>query len=291
MSNALLYILTVVIWGSTWIAIKYQLGDVAILVSIAHRFMLAAVIIFCFLLLRRKLQALGWRNHLFACVQGLCLFCINYVFIYHATMELTSGLVAVVFSTMVIMNLVNGSLFLGLPANKMVGLGGLIGLVGMVGVFLPELTSLNLTDASLRGLLMCLAGTFSASLGNIIAMRNRRHDLDVLSCNAWGMFYGASILYLAAVFLGQSITLDTSSTYILSLGYLSLFGSVVAFWAYITLIGKIGADRASYTSLLFPVVALLISTVLEDYSWTWAAFLGLCLVLVGNAIVLRSPRA
>lgn len=291
MNNLVLYIATVLIWGSTWIGIKYQLGDVSPLVSIAHRFMLAAVLIFVYLLLRRQLARVSSTHHLFIALQGLCLFCTNYVFIYTATAQLTSGLVAVVFSTMVIMNMVNAAIFLGMPMSPMVALGGAVGLLGMAGVFLPELQALDLSDANFRALLMCLAGTLSASLGNIVAARNQRSGLDVLTCNAWGMLYGALTLYVVALLLGHRITLSAEPAYLMSLVYLSVFGSVVAFWAYVTLIGTIGADRASYTSLLFPIVALAISTLLEGYSWTWVAAGGLCLVLVGNALVMRRGKA
>ena len=165
MSNSLLYLLTVVIWGSTWIAIKYQLGDVSPLVSIGHRFLLASILIFAYLLVRGRLQRLGPRDHLRVCAQGLTLFCINYVFIYTATADLASGLVAVVFSCMVILNMFGSALFLGAPASWTVGLGAVVGMAGMVGVFLPELEALDLTDANFRALLLCFAGTCSASLG------------------------------------------------------------------------------------------------------------------------------
>lgn len=291
MNNTVLYLLSVLIWGSTWIAITYQLGTVAPVVSIAHRFLLAALFIFAWLLMRREFARLGWRDHGFMYLQGLCLFCVNYLFIYTATETLTSGLVAVVFSSMVILNMLNGALFLGLPTNLMIGVGALVGMLGMVGVFLPELEALDLTDANFRALLMCLAGTFSASLGNVIASRHHRRQIPVLSSNAWGMLYGSLTLYLVALLLGEDIVLDLSPAYLLSLGYLSIFGSVVAFWAYLTLIGRMGADRASYINLIIPVVALLISTLVEGYQWSLLAFAGLCLVLLGNWLVMRRGRA
>ncbi len=291
MNNTFLYLLTVIVWGSTWIAIKYQLGDISPLVSIAHRFALAALMIFGYLLLRRQLVKLSPRDHLFVLLQGLSLFCLNYVFIYSATLQLTSGLVAVVFSTMVILNMVNAALFFGAPIRRGVALGAAIGLLGMAGVFLPELQSLSLTDDNFRALLMCLAGTVLASFGNMFSVRNQRHHLPLLSCNAWGMLYGALTLYAAALILGQPITLEWSAPYLLSLAYLALFGSVVAFWAYLTLVGNIGPDRAAYTSLVFPVVALLLSTLVEGYTWTLSAIMGMGLVVFGNWLVMRRPRA
>lgn len=287
MNNALLYLTTVVIWGSTWIAIKFQLGAVAPMVSIAHRSFIAASLIFLFLLLRRRLTPLSPANHVWVGLQGLCLFSGNYLFIYPATEHLASGLVAVVFSSMVVLNMLNGALFLRLPVNRLVAIGALVGLLGMAGVFAPELSRFHFSDASFRALLLCFAGTFCASLGNIFAARNSRHGLPVLVCNAWGMLYGALALYLVALASGTPITVDWRPEYLLSLAYLAVFGSVVAFWAYVTLIGNIGPDRAAYSSLLFPVVALLISTLVEGYQWTLLGLGGFVLVLLGNWLVMR----
>ena len=138
--------------------------------------------------------------------------------------------------------------------------------------------------------MFCLAGTCSASLGNILAVSNQRRGLEVLTSNAWGMLYGASTLYAVALIAGQPLAIDWRPPYLVSLAYLAIIGSVVAFWAYVTLIGRIGADRASYTSQLFPLVALLQSTLLEGYTWTWQAVAGLCLVLLGNWIAMRRGR-
>ena len=272
--------MTVLIWGSTWIGIKYQLGVIDPMVSIGHRFALSALLIFIFLWLRREPVLLSWRHHRFIALQGLCLFCMNYFFIYHSELVLTSGLVAVVFSTIVVLNILNSAIFLGQPVNLTVLFGAGLGLLGMVGVFWPELHSLDLSDSSFRALLYCFAGTVLASLGNMIAVRNQRQKIPVLVCNAWGMLYGAGIMYCLALSRGQSLSLEWTPAYLVSLVYLALFGSVIAFWAYITLMGRIGADRAGYSNLLFPLVALLISTLVESYQWSGPALIG---VGVGGA--------
>jgi drug/metabolite transporter (DMT)-like permease len=290
-NNWVLYSLTVVIWGSTWIGIKYQLGVVDPMASVAHRFLLSALLIWVYLLLRRQPLRLPLRDHPFLLLQGVCLFCVNYYFVYHAEMVLTSGLVAVVFSSLMMFNVINGALFMGSPVHGGVVLGGVIGLLGMAAVFWPELDALDLSDQNFVALLYCLAGTALASFGNIIAARNRRHDIPVLVTNTWAMAYGAVAMYIAAIVSGVSITIDWSAPYILSLLYLSIFGSVVAFWAYLTLIGRIGADRAGYANLVFPLVALLISTLMEDYQWTLPALMGLSIVMVGNWLVMRASKA
>jgi drug/metabolite transporter (DMT)-like permease len=129
-----------------------------------------------------------------------------------------------------------------------------------------------------------------ASFGNIIAARNKLHQVPLLPGNTWAMAYGALAMYLAALLTGAPITVGTTAAYLLSLLYLAVFGSVIAFWAYLTLIGNIGADRAGYANLVFPLVALAISTLLESYQWTFTAVTGLGLVVAGNWLVMRSQR-
>lgn len=288
MSAWFLYGLTVLIWGSTWIAIKYQLGTVDPMASIAHRFALSALLILLFLLLRRQSLWLPLRHHPFLLLQGLCLFCGNYYFVYHAELVLASGLVSVVFAGIMMLNVLNGALFLGSPVHAGVVVGGLVGLLGMGMVFWPELKAFNLSDASFVALLYCLAGTLLASFGNIIAARNKLHDLPLLVGNVWAMGYGAAAMYIAALLAGVTISFDTSPAYVLSLLYLVIFGSVIAFWAYLTLVGNIGADRAGYANLLFPLVALAISTAIEGYQWTLVAVAGMSLVVIGNWLVMRA---
>ena len=288
MSNWFLYGLTVLIWGSTWIGIKFQLGTVDPMASIAHRFALSALLIALFLLFQRQSLRLPARHHPFLLLQGLCLFCINYYFVYHAELVLASGLVAVVFAGIMMANVVNGALFLGTPIRGGVVVGGLIGLAGMGAVFWPELTAFTLADASFVALLYCLAGTLMASFGNIIAARNKLQQMPLLPGNTWAMAYGAVAMYLAALITGAPVTVEWTPAYILSLLYLVVFGSIIAFWAYLTLIGNIGADRAGYANLVFPLVALAISTLWEGYQWTLTAVIGLVLVVVGNWLVMRS---
>lgn len=290
MNNWFLYGLTVLIWGSTWIGIKYQLGVVDPMSSIAHRFALSTLLLLLYLLVTRRSLRLEARHHPFLLLQGLCLFSGNYYFVYHAEMVLASGLVAVVFAGIMMFNVFNAAIFLGTPIHAGVVVGGLVGLAGMATVFWPELDALNLTDANFVALLYCLAGTALASFGNIIAARNKLYDVPLLVGNVWAMGYGAAAMYLAALVLGKPIGFDWSAPYVLSLLYLVVFGSVIAFWAYLTLVGNIGPERAGYANLVFPLVALAISTVLEGYQWTLMAVCGLGLVVLGNWLVMRSQR-
>jgi drug/metabolite transporter (DMT)-like permease len=289
--NLFLYLFTVLIWGSTWLAIKFQLGSVDPILSVVYRFTLASLILLAFAGLRKINLRFTARQHLFFALQGALLFSINYLLVYLAEQRLTSGLVAVIFSTLVFMNILIGALFLGTPVRWNVLVGALIGLVGITLVFLPELTAFSLQDSGFVGLLLSLGGTLSASFGNIVAARNQREGLPVVQINAFGMGYGAILMIIVAWITGANFTFEMTPAYILSLVYLSVFGSVIAFGAYLTLLGRIGADRAAYSSLLFPIVALGLSMLFEGYQWSLPALVGVLLVLVGNFIVLsKQPK-
>ena len=144
--------------------------------------------------------------------------------------------------------------------------------------------------ARLRALGLCFIGTLCASIGNMIAVGSIRRGLPVLTCNSWGMVYGALTLYAVALVLGLPITVEPTRAYLGSLVYLAVFATVLAFWAYMSLIARIGADRAAYTTLIFPVVALLVSSLFEDYRWTLWSAAGLGLVVTGNWLAMRGAR-
>ena len=289
MNNALLYVSTILIWGSTWFAITFQLGAVDPALSVAYRFALAAALLFAYCALTRRPLRFSAEEHLFMLLQGTLLFGVNYLLFYQATGHLTSGLVAVIFSSVIVMNIVNGALFLGSRVQGRVLLGAGIGLIGIVLVFLPELTAFDPSNDGAFGLLLGVIATFSASLGNILSARNQRRAIPIIQTNAYGMAYGALLILGYALATGAPLAFDPSPAYIVSLGYLALFGSIAAFGCYLTLLGRIGADRAAYATLLFPVVALGISTVFEGYRWTAYGLTGMSLVLAGNFLVLSRP--
>jgi drug/metabolite transporter (DMT)-like permease len=286
MTDVLLYGTTVAIWGSTWLAIKYQLGVVAPEVSIAYRFALAAAILLVYCWVARRRLRFSLRDHGGMAVQGLFLFSANYFVFYLATFDLTTGLIAVVFSTMVIFNTAFGALLFGLSVRPAVVGGGLLGLAGLVLIFWPEIRAFDLTRAGTLALGLSVLGTALASLGNMASVNNQRRGRPVIETNAYGMAYGAAFMALFALVRGQSFDFDPSAPYVVSLVFLAVFGSVFAFGCYLTLLGRIGADRAAYAMVLFPVIALGLSTLFEGFGWTPAALLGVALVLAGNAVAL-----
>jgi drug/metabolite transporter (DMT)-like permease len=281
-----LYGSTVIIWGTTWLAIKFQLGSVDPMVSVLYRFMVAALTLFLYCKLRSLKMRFGLKDHIFMALQGLVLFSVNYWLIYLAEVHVTSGLVAVIFSGIVFMNMINGAVLLGSPIRSNVLLGGAIGVSGIVLVFWPQLISFSLSDQGALGLVLSVVSTFMASLGNIISARHQQNNLPVIQTNAYGMAYGAVIIGAISLISGKTFSFEMSLSYVGSLFYLSLFGTVIAFGCYLKLIGKIGADRAAYATMLFPIVALGISTVYEGYQWAPHNIIGMAVVLIGNWLVL-----
>jgi drug/metabolite transporter (DMT)-like permease len=283
----LLYGSTVLIWGTTWLAIKFQLGSVDPMVSVLYRFIAATMILMVYCKLNDLRMRFQLKDHVFMALQGLVLFSVNYWIIYLASVHLTSGLVAVIFSSIVFMNMINGALLMGSPIRLSVVVGGGVGIVGIVFVFWPEISAFSLSDKAAIGVLLAAVSTFMASLGNIISARHQKYDLPVIQTNAYGMAYGAVIMGIIAIASGRRFGFEMTFPYVSSLSYLSLFGTVIAFGCYLKLIGKIGADRAAYATMLFPIVALAISTVYEGYQWSAHNIIGMVLVLIGNALVLN----
>jgi drug/metabolite transporter (DMT)-like permease len=284
--NLSLYTVTVFIWGSTWLGIKFQLGEVDPLASVIYRFCLASILLFAWCCLRGLNMRFTVRDHLFIALQCACLFAVNYWLFYMAEVHLTSGIVAVMFSTIVFWNILNGRIFLKTPLRANVIGGAILGIVGICLVFYPELSTFSLVDNGFRGFVLSMAATLLASFGNILSSRNQRRGLPVVQTNAYGMAYGTLLMLVAALIAGKPFTFDPSAPYLISLLYLSLFGSVIAFGCYLTLVGNIGADRASYVTLLFPIIALIISTLFEGYRWTLPAVAGVVIIIAGNALSL-----
>ena len=290
MSSLWLYVTAVLIWGSTWIAITYQLGVVPPAISVAWRFALAAAILLVWCVLRSLPLKFRWRDHAAMALQGSLLFGANYVLVYLSERHIPSGLTAVIFCSMVFWNILGARVFFGTPLTARALIGATIGVAGVGLVFAPELTIFSRGEDSLLGLAYGAASAFSASLGNLVAARNQRGGLPVVQQNAFGMLYGALLVALWAAITGQPFVFERSLPYVISLVYLALFGSVFAFGAYLTLLGRIGAERAGYVSVAIPIVAIVISTLFENFQWHALTFVGAALCVAGNVLVLRRKK-
>lgn len=286
MSNFWLYAAAVLIWGSTWLLINFQLGTVAPEVSVVYRYAIAAFLLMGFALIRGLKLRFGLRDHLVFVLLGLFLFSFNYIATYSAQMYIPSALNAVAFSTMVWMNILNARLFFGSRIEPKVWLGASLGMAGVVVLFWPQVSTVSLSDKTLIGASFCLSGALLASFGNMVSHRAQGRGLPVLQANAWGMFYGTLITAAVAWRKGLPFNFEYTFSYVSSLLYLAIFGSIVAFGCYLKLVGRIGPAKAGYAVVMFPVVAFVLSVLFENLPIEAHIVIGVALVLLGNLVIL-----
>lgn len=290
MNNATLYALTVMIWGSTFFAIEFQLGVVAPEVSLVYRYGAATILLFAWSQIRGLPMRFNLREHAWFFLLGLLLFGINYILAYRAQIYITSALTAIAFSALVWMNIINARLFFGARAGRGTVFGALLGVIGMFYLFAPQIREVSFSDTVFFGFFLAIVSALVASFGNMVSQATQRAKLPVVQTNAWGMFYGAIFLTIFSIARGQEFTFDWSAGYVISLAYLAIFGSIIAFGAYLTLLGRIGAAKAGYAMVMFPVIALILSTLFEGLEITATTVLGAVFVIAGNGFVLYTRQ-
>lgn len=289
MQVLLLYLTIVLVWGSTWIVISFQLGDVANEMSVGYRFAIAAVMLYLYAFVTRRKLALPRDAYRFVYLQGLLLFSLNYFLVYYGTAYITTGLVAVVFSTVIVFNAIFGRLFFRTPLETRVLVAAVIGIGGIALIFWPEISEISWQDDAIIGIAFVLVATMIASLGNMAAVVNTRRALPVVAVNAHSMAMAGATSIIIGLLLGKELNFSFTTEYVVSLAYLALFGSAIAFGCYLALIRRIGAAKAAYSAVLVPIVALILSTIFEGYQWTGTAIVGIILTLIGNWLILSRP--
>lgn len=285
-----LYALVVFVWGTSWIGMRWQVGVVAPEVSVLWRFVLAFPLMFAWAWAAGARLSFAPSTHIWFAAMGATMFSTNLILFYNASLAIPTGLMAVVFSLASIFNVALSAIFFGHRIDLKIVLAGIVGVTGVGLMFAPEIQAHELNQAAITGLLQCVAATASFCLGNILSAASQKRGLPMLSATAWGMLYGAIILFVFALARGQAFVVEWNFRYLGALVWLAVIASVIAFAAFLTLVGRTGAARAGYMTILFPVVALAVSTVAEGYRWTPLAVLGLALVVAGNIAVLRGPR-
>ena len=285
--DALLYAITVFAWSTSWIAMKAQVATVAPEVSLLWRFMISAAIMWVWVTLRGERLVYRLADQVGFAGLGFFIFSMNFNLFYHGARGLPSGLLSVVFSLASVINLMMGFAIFRQTISARVLFGGLLGFSGVAAMFWPRIAGADFDAGAAFGLGLCVLGTTFFCTGNMISSVIQRRGISVIAASAWGMVWACGFLFVAALIQGVPFAFEVSVPYVTSLLWLSVVSSVAAFWAYFTLLGRIGAARAGYATVMFPVFALAISTVFEDYHWSIAAVVGLGLVLVGNLFVLR----
>lgn len=282
----MLFSVVVLIWGSTWLAITFQFGEVDSSLSVAVRFFFAALILLAYCKFKDLSLALPRHIHIKMAGVGLCLYTLDYSLLYQSQQYIISAIVALMSSGMVYINVVLRRVLLKKAIRPEVIVGATFGLIGIGLIFLPEFSKVSANEYIVLGISFALASFFFASLGNVISERILDHGTPVIQMNFWAMSYGVLFLTVSALASGAEIVIPSNPQYYYSLAYLTVFGSVLAFGAYMQLVKQMGSDKAAYVVLVYPIVALILSTIFEGYTWHTEAFIGVAIVLLGNAIAM-----
>jgi drug/metabolite transporter (DMT)-like permease len=288
LSNLHLFVVCVSIWGTTWLAITYQLGRVAPEVSVFYRFLLGSALIFGYCLARRLPLRYNLRQHLWIALFGILMFSVSYIAVYHAERYVVSGLVAVGYSASPLLGMLGMRLFFGTPMTRPVLAGSILGIAGIALVFWPEFAHVQGDGKTALGAIFTVVAVLVSAFGSLVAHRNQQAHLPLWETMAWGMLYGALFSLAVALATGAALDFEATPAYVLSLLYLTILGSIVAFGAFLTLLKRIGAARSGYIGVMVPIVALIVSALsFEGYRWHLLTWIGIAVSVAGNVIILR----
>ena len=284
------FVVTTLVWGSTWLVIKGQLGSVPPAWSVTWRFALACAAMFLLAMLRRERLALSPRGLMFAAVVGFFQFCANFQLVYQAERYLTSGLVAVIFALLIVPNALFGRVFIGTAVSRRFLLGSVIAIAGIALLMLHEYRIAPISGSVLLGLILTFGAILCASIANVLQSGQTAREQSVVVLLAWAMLVGAASNAAYAWITQGPPVIDWSAPYLLGVAYLGLVGSVLTFPLYSILLRDWGPGRAAYNGVLIPVVAMALSTLFEGYHWTALALGGALLVAAGLIVALGGRR-
>lgn len=277
------------IWGSTWLVIKYQLGTVPPSWSVTWRFLVAGVIILGYCLATKRNLRLSLAGHGFAALLGLMQFSLNFNLVYRAEAHVTSGLVALTFALLVLPNALFSWLVLGTRVSRRFLLGSFMGIVGVVAMCWTDISRSGAAgDEVLLGLGLAVAGVLAASVANVMQATPQGRAQPLEGGLAWSMLYGTVMNATLAWAVSGPPSIKLELGYLAGVLYLAGAASALAFVLYYQLIREVGAGKAAYSGVLVPLVALALSTVFEGFQWTWVAAAGALLALAGLVVALRS---
>ena len=285
---AIPFALTTLIWGSTWLVIRTQLGTVPPSWSVTYRFLIGATVLIGLALVQRRSFRLGVRGHVFALLVGVLQFVLNFNLVYRAEQHVASGLVALMFSLLVIANAGLAALFLGQRVTRRFLTGAVMGIAGVALLVAHEVGTAPQTGI---GLALAAAAVATASCANVLQASPLARGLPAEAALAVAMLYGAGINAVWALATAGPPVVTADPVYWLGLVYLGVVASALAFMLYYGMIRRVGAAAAGYVNVLVPVVALSLSTVFEGFVWTPLAAAGVVLAIAGLAVALGGRRA
>ena len=297
MSSPILFALAALIWGSTFWAITLQLGEVAPAVSVVYRFGIASAVLFAWCYARGDKLRLPWPAMRWVLAQGFFSFALSYVCTYNAELFLVSALVAVLFALTVFWNPICSRIAFGTPITWRTWAAGMVAVCGVIMLFFHSIAGAwaqiagGGTGGFLLGLALALTATISSACGNVVVSKVREQCSNLLLTLAYSMLCGTLMVALFVLATGQQFTLPSSPRYWAGMLYLAVFGSVIAFAAFFTLINRIGAQKAVYIGVLTPVISVLLSIQLEGYRPGLLEFAGMAVCLASVAWAVRNPSS
>lgn len=284
----LLYLTVVLVWGSTWYAIRIQISYLPPELSIFYRALLASLALGGFCKLKGWALRFKAKDHFFFCLMGLSMFSIHFLFVYEAVHYVASGVVAVLTSSASFLNIFHNFIFFGVKPKKSTLAASFIGIVGVILFFLDECVALGAQSQATKGIMLGGIGGLIFSFGGVIVKRNTHARIPVIPSMVWGLVYAALALLVYLIFTATPLAFPRALPYWLSLLYLVVFGSILAFFCYFELIKLKGPEMAGYVGVVAPLVALLISHFFEGYALSIEHFMGLLLVMGGNILMLKT---
>ncbi len=284
-----LFVVAVVIWSTTWHAILYQLAHTTPEFGVALRFGLAGALVLVFAAWRGDRLRCTPREHALLALQGVFMYSLSYLCVYHAEKHVPSGLVAVGYSASPLVNGVGAWLLWRTPINARFLIGGALCVFGVTLIFWPEFARVAHGDRMTLGAAFTVGAVLLSSVGNLAATRNATHQLPFWPALGWGMVYGAALSFIVVVADGQPLTLPSAAAWWLSLAYLAVAGSVIAFACFLALQQRVGPGAASTVGVMTPVLALVVSALFEGFRPVALTWLGVVLAVAGNALIL-APR-
>lgn len=284
------FVAVALIWGSTWLVIKGQVGTVPPAWSVCWRFVIAALGMFALAAVRRDSLRLDRQGWLIAAGLGLAQFTMNFQFVYRAEQFITSGVVAVLYALLMVPNALLGRVLLKLPVSRGFLGGSAVALAGIALLLLHEVQLAPVGQMAGLGIVFALCGIGSASFANVLQATPAARGHPITTLLAWAMAIGAGGDALVAWVLSGPPQFDTHPAYLGGLLYLALVGSVVTFPLYFSLVRDMGPGRAAYNGVVVPVVAMTLSTLFEGYRWSLLAAAGSALAMLGLVLALRARK-
>jgi drug/metabolite transporter (DMT)-like permease len=284
-----LFAIAVVIWSTTWHAILYQIAHTTPEFGVALRFALAGVLALAFAAWRGDRLRCTPRQHALLALQGVFMYSLSYLCVYHAETHVPSGLVAVGYSAAPLIGGIGAWLLWRTPIDARFVFGGVTCVAGVTLIFWPEIARAAPGDKTTLGALLTVGAVLLSGVGSLAATRNATHGLPFWPALGWGMGYGAALSCVVVVASGQALVLPTAPSWWLSLAYLSIAGSVIAFACFLTLQQRVGPGPASTIGVMTPVLALVVSALFEGFRPVALTWLGVLLAVAGNALIL-APR-